>query len=91
MSWVMHRRVIICLPVDGSLEGRGMLQFERWCLFPFFSVWKERNLRCFEDLESSMEEILVTFFHTMYLWTVAFLCPLSISFVDFLVHFSIPS
>jgi hypothetical protein len=38
-----------------------------------------------------MEEILASFLHTLYLWTVAFLSPLSISFSDFLVHFSIPS
>jgi hypothetical protein len=38
-----------------------------------------------------MEDILATFFHTLYLWTMAFLSSLSISFVDFLVRFSIPS
>jgi len=56
-----------------------------WC------VWKERNLKCFEDLKSSIEEILTSFFHTLYLWMVAFLSPLSISFVDFLVSFYILS
>jgi hypothetical protein len=35
-----------------------------------------------------MEDILVSFFHTLYLWTVAFLSPTSISYSDFLVHFS---
>jgi hypothetical protein len=57
----------------------------------FWCVWKERNLRRFEDLESSMEDILASFLHTLYLWTVAFLSPLAISFADFLVRFSIPS
>lgn len=38
-----------------------------------------------------MEDILASFFHALYLWTMAFLFPLSISFVDFLVRFSIPS
>jgi hypothetical protein len=38
-----------------------------------------------------MEEILTSFFHTLYLWTLAFLSPLSISFADFLIRFSIPS
>jgi len=70
MSWVMPRRVSICI---------------FWC------VWKEKNLRCFEDLKSSIEDILALFFHTLYLWTVVFLSPLAISFVDFLVCFSIPS
>jgi hypothetical protein len=53
-------------------------------------VWKERNLRCFEDLESFMEDILASFFHTLYFWTMAFLSPLSISFADFFIRFSIP-
>jgi len=38
-----------------------------------------------------MEDILALFFHTMYLWTVAFLSLVSISYSDFLVRFSIPS
>jgi hypothetical protein len=42
----------------------------------FGCVWKERNLKCFEDFESSMGDILTSFFHTLYLWTVAFLSPL---------------
>jgi hypothetical protein len=57
----------------------------------FWCVWKERNLRCFEDLESSIEDILASFFHMLYLWTVASLSPLAISFVDFLFRFSIPN
>jgi hypothetical protein len=54
-------------------------------------VWKERNLRRFEDVESFMEDILAIFFHTLYLWTVVFLSLLSLSFVDFLACFSLPS
>jgi hypothetical protein len=34
-----------------------------------------------------MGDILASFFHTLYLWTVAFLSSLSISVADFLVHF----
>jgi hypothetical protein len=36
--------LLICLPVDGSLEGRGVLQFERWCLFPFFGVFGRKEI-----------------------------------------------
>jgi hypothetical protein len=57
----------------------------------FWCVWKERNLKCFENVESSMENILTSFFHTLYLWTVAFLSSLLLSFIDFLVRFSLPS
>jgi hypothetical protein len=47
-----------------------------WKMVPiciFVCVWNQRNLRCFEDLESFMEDILTSFFHTLYIWTVAFL------------------
>jgi len=57
----------------------------------FWCVWREINLICFEDFESSMEDILASFFHMLYLWTVVFLSPLAISFTDFLVRFSIPN
>jgi len=49
----------------------------------------ERNLRRFEDLKSSMEDILALFFHTLYIWTMAFLSPPSLSYVNFLVRFSL--
>jgi hypothetical protein len=57
----------------------------------FWCVWNERNNRCFEDLERSLEDILASFFHTLYFWTVAFVSHLSLSFGDFLVHFSLSS
>jgi hypothetical protein len=59
--------LLTCLPVGEILEGRGVLQFGRWCQSAFFGVWKEINLRCFQDLESFIEDILVSFFHTLYL------------------------
>jgi hypothetical protein len=37
-----------------------------WCL------WNERNIRCFEDLENSMEDIVALFFLMLSLWTEAF-------------------
>jgi hypothetical protein len=40
---------------------------------------------------SSMEDTLALFFHTLYLWTVAFLSSLSLSFFDFFARFSLPS
>jgi hypothetical protein len=47
----------------------------------------ERNLRYFKDVE----DILASFFHTLYLWTVAFLSDLSLSFVDLFIRFSLPN
>jgi hypothetical protein len=46
---------------------------------------------CFEDLERSLEDFLSYCFHTLYLWTVAHLSPVSISYDDFLTRFSLPS
>lgn len=46
-------------------------------------LWKEWNFRCFKDLERSLEDILASFFHTLYLWTMTFVSPLSLSFDDF--------
>jgi hypothetical protein len=48
------------------------------------AVWKM-------DFENSMENIVASILHLLYLWTDAFLSPVSISFSDFLVRFSLPS
>jgi hypothetical protein len=90
MSWVMPIRVIdlfTCWWKFGRLRSASIWKMVPICIF--WCVWRERNLRCFEDLDSSMEDILVSFFHTLYLWIVVFLFPLATSFVDFLIRFSI--
>jgi hypothetical protein len=46
-----------------------------WC------VWKERNLRCFEDLENFMENIVASFLHLLYLWHPCLLAFLIFLFV----------
>jgi hypothetical protein len=87
-----REELLTCLLIVGSLEGREVLRFGRWCLFAFFGVFGKKEISdVIENLESFMEDILASFFHTLYLWTVAFLSPLAISFADFLVRFSIPS
>jgi hypothetical protein len=58
---------------------------------PLWCLWQERNNGCFEDLERSFEDILSSCFHTLYLWIVAHLSPLSISYDDFLTRFSLSS
>jgi hypothetical protein len=88
----MQRRVIdlfACWWKSGRLRSTAIWKMVPICIF--WCVWREINLRCFKDLESSMEDILASFFHTLYLWTVVFLSPLTISFANFLVRFSIPS
>ena len=49
----------------------------------FFFRRNENNRcnRCFEELERSMEDILSSCFHILYLWTVAHMSPLSNSYM----------
>jgi hypothetical protein len=53
-----------------------------WCL------WREKNDRCYEDGERSLEELKSFFLNTLYLWTAAYISPLVINFHDFLVPFA---
>jgi hypothetical protein len=92
MSWVMPRRVVdlfSCWWKAGRSRSVAVWKMVPICIF--WCVWKERNLRCFEDLENSMENIVASFLHLLYLWTGAFLSSVSISFSDFLVCFSLSS
>jgi hypothetical protein len=38
-----------------------------------------------------MEDIIASLMHTLYIWTMAYLAPLSITFADFLICFSFSS
>jgi hypothetical protein len=55
------------------------------CLFMKFM--EGMNYKSFEDQERILEEIKSLFFQTLYLWTAAYISPLSISHSDFLVLF----
>jgi hypothetical protein len=79
------------LPVGGRLEGQGVLRFGRWYPFVFFGVFGRRETLDVSKTENSLEDIVASFFRMLYLWTVAFLSPLSLSFSNFLVHFSLPT
>jgi hypothetical protein len=92
LSWVMPLRVLdlfACWWTAGRPRSAVIWKMVPTCIL--WCVWKERNYRCFEDLERSSEEILASFFHTLYLWTVAFVSPLSFTFDEFLVRFSLSS
>jgi hypothetical protein len=54
---------------------------------PFVKSMEEMNDRSFEGHEKTLEEIKSLFFYTLYLWTVAFVSPLVISYYNFLVFF----
>jgi hypothetical protein len=50
-----------------------------WCML------RERNDRCFEELERTLEELKSISFNTLYLWTATYVSPVVISYHDFLV------
>jgi hypothetical protein len=88
----MSRRVVdlfACWWKAGRSRSAAVWKMVPICILS--CVWKERNFRCFEDLENSMENFVASFFHALYLWTEAFLSAVCISFSDFLVRFSLPS
>jgi hypothetical protein len=89
LSWVMPRRVVDlfdCWWSSGRPRSAAVWKMVPTCLF--WCLWREMNDRNFEDRERSLEEILSLFFETLYLWTAAFVSPLSLSFSDFLVRFA---
>ena len=52
----------------------------------FWTIWRERNNMCFEHLKSSMEEILTSLLYSLYSWTVTYLSPLSLCYVEFFFY-----
>jgi hypothetical protein len=56
------------------------------CLF--WCLQKEMNNKIFEDLESTLKEILPSFYYTLYLRTTPYVQSLSFSFDDFFACFS---
>jgi len=75
LSWVMPDKVF---DLFGCWWTSGRPSAAIWKMVPtclLWCVWNERNNRCFEDLERSLEDILASFFHTLYLWTATFVSP----------------
>jgi hypothetical protein len=89
MSWVMPRRVInlfACWWFSRRHRSAAVWKMVPTCIF--WTIWRERNNKSFEDLERSLDDIIFSFFHSLCLWTAAFVSPLTISYDDFLVRFS---
>jgi hypothetical protein len=63
-----------------------VLRCGKWCLLASFGAYG-RNNWSFEDLEKISDEILSSFYHTLYLWTTAYVSLLSFRFFVFLAHF----
>jgi hypothetical protein len=89
LSSIMPQRVIdllACWWSSGRLRSATMWKMAPTCLF--WRLWRERNNRSFEDVEQTFGELLSSFYHTLYLWTTAYVFPLSFSFLDFFTCFS---
>jgi hypothetical protein len=55
-----------------------ILAKEVWRIVPpcvMWIIWRERNGRCFEDQERSMEELKKLFIQTLFHWANAFCVP----------------
>ena len=91
LAWVMPSRVVdllACWWSSGRWRSAAVWKMVPTCLF--WCLWQEKNNGCFEDLERSLEDILSSY-ETLYLWMVAHLSPLSISYDNFLTCFSFSS
>jgi hypothetical protein len=89
LSWVMPRRVVdlfACWWTGGCSRSAVVWNMVLCCLL--WCLWRERNDRQFEDKETTINELISFFFHSLYSWTVAFLAPIVIGYYDFLVLFS---
>jgi hypothetical protein len=89
LAWMMPRRVVDLLAYRWSSERQRSAAV--WKMVPtclFWCLCQEKNNRCFEDLERSLEDILSSCFRTLFIWMIAHLSPLSISYDDFLACFS---
>jgi hypothetical protein len=56
-----------------------------WC------IWRERNVRLFEDVETSMVELRKRLFNTLYIWIASHHSLNVFTYVDFLKLFSVRS
>jgi hypothetical protein len=54
-----------------------------WC------IWRERNARLFEDVETSMVELRKRLLNTLFFWIAPHHCLSSFTYVEFLNLFSI--
>jgi hypothetical protein len=92
LSWVMPSNVLdLCACWCSSSKTRSAMVWKMVPICIFRSIWRERNNWCFEDLESSMEDILASLLYSLYSWTAAYLSPLSLNYADFLSRFSFSS
>jgi hypothetical protein len=86
VEWVMPRTVFELLNSWGAALGGGHA-IEAWRLAPLcllWCIWRERNARLFEDVETSMVELRKRLLNTLYFWIAPHHSLSSFTFVEFL-------
>jgi hypothetical protein len=86
----MPRTVLELLTSWGASVGYGLSK-EAWWLAPLcllWCIWRERNARLFEDVETSMVELRKCLLNMLYIWIASHHCLNDFTFVDFLNLFS---
>jgi hypothetical protein len=64
---------------------------EAWRLAPLcllWCIWRERNARLFEDVKTSIVELMKRLLNMLYIWIAPHHCLNAFTFVDFLNLFS---
>jgi hypothetical protein len=90
VEWVMPRTVLELLTSWGASVGYGRAK-EAWQLAPLcllWCIWRERNARLFEDVETSMVDLRKRLLNMLYIWIVSHHCLNDFTYVDFLNLFS---
>ena len=90
LSWVIPRLIPDLLFWLVELVGKHSSQI--WNLVPLcilWCIWKERNRRTFEDLDSSIDQLLASFGETLFDWSWAWRLMTSDSLPSFLCSLSL--
>ena len=80
-----------CLPVSGLLGGGGVQRFGRWCLLVFFGVYGGRRIIGALRTWRGPQRTFYLHVFILCIFGLAFVSPMSISFDDFFVCFSLYS
>jgi hypothetical protein len=91
VEWVMPHSVLELLISWGAAIGSRHAK-EVWRLAPLcllWCIWRERNARLFEDVETPMVELRKRLLNTLYSWIAPYRSLSVFTFVDFLNLFSV--
>jgi len=93
VEWVMPRMVLELLTSWGASFGYGSAK-EVWRLVPLclmWCIWRERNVRHFEDIETLMVELRKRLLNMLYIWIASHHSLNVFTYAGFLNLFSVHS